>query len=183
MFLDEEEPGLLGHGAIDETSATHLSCDQRCNRTRYRQGGSEGYGGKASSDVDRLGQLLLSRRRQQGLQCGRFTCPPQAASVVMRQTPGVATGVQTFSGSLSALGVRSGAVTTPYREPFVGESVSLFREPDAGNLPVRFDEREEETELCQTGLRRWGESPANRHREATVTAPLLDSTRDYSAPG
>jgi hypothetical protein len=35
----------------------------------------------------------------------------------------------------------------------VGESVSLFREPDAGNLPVRFDEREQETEPCQTGLR------------------------------
>ncbi len=52
----------------------------------------------------------------------------------------------------------------------------LFREPDAGNLPVRFDEREEETELGQTGLRRRGESPANRHRAATVTAPLLDST-------
>ena len=52
----------------------------------------------------------------------------------------------------------------------------LFREPDAGNPPVRFDEREEETELSQTGLRRRGESPANRHREATVTAPLLDST-------
>ena len=42
--------------------------------------------------------------------------------------------------------------------------------------PVRFDEREEETELSQTGLSRRGESPANRHREATVTAPLLDST-------
>src|SRR5215467_9011030 len=55
--------------------------------------------------------------------------------------------------------------------------VCLFREPDAGNPPVRFDEREEETELCQTGLRRRGESPANRHREANVTAPLLDSTR------
>jgi hypothetical protein len=27
----------------------------------------------------------------------------------------------------------------------VGERVSLFREPDAGNLPVRFDEREQET--------------------------------------
>ena len=54
--------------------------------------------------------------------------------------------------------------------------VRLFREPDAGNPPVRFDEREEETELSQTGLRRRGESPANRHREATVTAPLLDST-------
>jgi len=54
--------------------------------------------------------------------------------------------------------------------------VRLFREPDAGNPPVRFDEREEETELSQTGMRRRGESPANRHREATATAPLLDST-------
>src|SRR5215831_17485654 len=55
--------------------------------------------------------------------------------------------------------------------------VRLFREPDAGNPPVRFDEREEETELSQTGLRRRGESPANRHREVNVTAPLLDSTQ------
>ena len=31
--------------------------------------------------------------------------------------------------------------------------VCLFREPDAGNLPVRFDEREQETEPGQTGLR------------------------------
>src|SRR6266481_8424078 len=31
--------------------------------------------------------------------------------------------------------------------------VSLFREPDAGNPPVRFDEREQETEPGQTGLR------------------------------
>ena len=40
----------------------------------------------------------------------------------------------------------------------MGESVSLFREPDAGNLPVRFDEREQETEPSQTGLRWRGES-------------------------
>ena len=56
--------------------------------------------------------------------------------------------------------------------------VRLFREPDAGNPPVRFDEREEETEPSQTGMRRRGKSPANRHREATVTAPLLDSTQN-----
>src|SRR5437667_1063768 len=37
-------------------------------------------------------------------------------------------------------------------------TVSLFREPDAGNLPVRFDEREQETEPSQTGLRGCGES-------------------------
>jgi hypothetical protein len=55
--------------------------------------------------------------------------------------------------------------------------VGLFREPDAGNLPVRFDEREQETELSQTGLRWRGESQVNYHREAKVTAPVLDSTR------
>jgi len=41
--------------------------------------------------------------------------------------------------------------------------VCLFREPDAGNLPVRFDEREQETESCQTGLR--------GRRESGVTCP------------
>jgi hypothetical protein len=36
----------------------------------------------------------------------------------------------------------------------------LFREPDAGNPPVRFDEREEETELSQTGLRQAWRKPS-----------------------
>ena len=40
-------------------------------------------------------------------------------------------------------------------------SVCLFREPDAENLPVRFDEREQEPEPSQTGLRRRGESQLN----------------------
>jgi hypothetical protein len=44
-------------------------------------------------------------------------------------------------------------VPTPYCEPSVGERVSLFREPDAGKLPVRFDEREQETGPSQTGMR------------------------------
>src|SRR5690349_10086834 len=58
--------------------------------------------------------------------------------------------------------------------------VSLFREPDAGNLPVRFDEREQETEPSQTGLRRRSESPAY---EATgrLTPLRLFSTLRYKA--
>src|SRR5437899_6204211 len=40
-------------------------------------------------------------------------------------------------------------------------SVCLFREPDAGNLPVRFDEREQEPEPSQTGQRRRGERQLN----------------------
>ena len=76
----------------------------------------------------------------------------------MRQTQRAATGIQTISGSVSSLCVWLGPVTTPDREPSVGERVSLFREPDAGNLPVRFDEREQETGPSQTGLRWRGES-------------------------
>src|SRR5215831_19436519 len=54
--------------------------------------------------------------------------------------------------------------------------VCLFREPDAGNPPVRFDEREQETEPSQTGLRRRRESFVSSHRETKATAPVLDST-------
>src|SRR5438094_6983887 len=56
-------------------------------------------------------------------------------------------------------------------------TVSLFREPDAVTPPVRFDEREQETEPSQTGLRRRSESQPTSHREAKATAPVLDSTR------
>jgi hypothetical protein len=38
------------------------------------------------------------------------------------------------------------------------------------------DEREQETELCQAGLRRCGESHSMSHRTTTATAPVLDST-------
>jgi hypothetical protein len=55
--------------------------------------------------------------------------------------------------------------------------VCLFREPDAGNLPVRFDEREQETEARPNRIEA-GEAKAqpNSHREAKATAPVLDST-------
>jgi hypothetical protein len=56
----------------------------------------------------------------------------------------------------------------------VGERVSLFREPDAGNLPVRFDEREQETEPSQTGLRWRGES------HVKTTTGRLQSLRLFS---
>jgi hypothetical protein len=50
-------------------------------------------------------------------------------------------------------------------------------------VPVQFDEREEETEPSQTGLRRPGENLTHRHREANVTAPLLDSTQTDQSLG
>src|SRR5215471_16174225 len=59
--------------------------------------------------------------------------------------------------------------------------VCLFREPDAGNPPVRFDEREQETEPSQTGLRRRRENFVTSHRETKATAPVLDSTQNREA--
>jgi hypothetical protein len=50
-------------------------------------------------------------------------------------------------------------------------------------VPVQFDEREEETEQRQTGLRRPGENLTNCHREAKATAPLLDSTQNPPSEG
>ena len=52
--------------------------------------------------------------------------------------------------------------------------VCLFREPDAGNLPVRFDEREQETELRQTGLRR------TRRKPSPIATGRLRSLRLFS---
>jgi len=49
------------------------------------------------------------------------------------------------------------SLTEQTAQPSVGETVSFSKR-------------------CQTGLRRRGESLANRHWETTVTAPFLDST-------
>ena len=46
--------------------------------------------------------------------------------------------------------------------PSVGESVSLFREPDAGNLHVRFDEQEQETGQAKPDCGGCSESPTQQ---------------------
>jgi hypothetical protein len=71
----------------------------------------------------------------------------------MRQTQRAAAGYKRFpEASLNSV---YGLVQLPHRTANLpwAKSVSLFREPDAGKLPVRFDEREQETGPSQTGLR------------------------------
>jgi hypothetical protein len=85
-----------------------------------------------SLDVDRVGQLLLSGANQRSLRCGRYARPPEAASVAMRDKhheprPGY---LRFPEASLHSV---FGLVQLPHG------TTSL--EPDAGNLPVRFDER------------------------------------------
>ena len=54
--------------------------------------------------------------------------------------------------------------------------MNLVREPDAGNPPVRFDEREVETEHGLRLLRHRRGNPETEYVEAYPTAPPLDST-------
>jgi len=54
--------------------------------------------------------------------------------------------------------------------------MNLVREPDAGNPPVRFDEREVETEHGMRLLRHKRGNPDPEYVEAYTTAPPLDST-------
>src|SRR5271157_3125848 len=75
-------------------------------------------------------------------------------------TQGELAGSQTLSGSSSPRRVWFSLFTETDGKSSVGENVSLFREPDAGKPPVRFDERGQETEPSQAGLRRRSESPA-----------------------
>ena len=54
--------------------------------------------------------------------------------------------------------------------------MNLVREPDAGNPPVRFDEREVETEHGKRLVRHKRGNPETEYVEAYPTAPPLDST-------
>src|SRR5664280_433967 len=56
------------------------------------------------------------------------------------------------------------------------EAKSLVREPDAGNLPVRFDERDVETEPWWKHWAPPDERGGNRYVLPNATAPHLDST-------
>jgi hypothetical protein len=61
--------------------------------------------------------------------------------------------------------------------------MNLVREPDAGNPPVRFDEREVETEHGMRLLRPKRGNPETDYAEAYPTAPPLDSTLLPSVSG
>ena len=62
------------------------------------------------------------------------------------------------------------------RSMIVCLSVKPVGEPDAGNPPVRFDEREVETEHGMRLLRHRRGNPDPEYVEAYPTAPPLDST-------
>src|SRR5271157_2660936 len=93
----------------------------------------------------------------------------------MQQTQGELAGSQTFSGTISPQRVWMGLFTETDGKPSVGEHVSLLREPDAGKPPVRFDERGQETEPSQAGLR-WRSESLSQTATGRLTPLRLSST-------
>src|SRR5262249_1823376 len=88
------------------------------------------------------------------LSSGRTTCSQEAATVAVRQAQTARAGNQAVFNYHPASG--AGPCRTYYsdKQLSVGEIVNFLREPDAGNLPVRIHDRDQETERCQTGWRR-----------------------------
>jgi hypothetical protein len=91
----------------------------------------------------------------------KATCQEKATPVAVHEAQSTVAGSPEVSGRVSVRCVRIGLLTQADCQPSAGELVSLFREPDAVTPHVRFDEREQETEPCQTGLRRQRESHAH----------------------
>src|SRR5271157_2872469 len=100
----------------------------------------------------------------------------------MQQTQGELAGSQTFSGTISPQRVWMGLFTETDGKPSVGEHVSLLREPDAGKPPVRFDERGQETEPSQAGLR-WRSESLSQTATGRLTPLRLSSTLQKMCPG
>jgi len=98
--------------------------------------------------------------------------------VAVRQAQAARAGNQAILDYRLASGAGSCRTHNSDKQLSVGETVNFLREPDAGNPPVRFDERDVETE--HGGAR---EAPANERAGqriclAYTTAPHLDSTRE-----
>ena len=106
--------------------------------------GSDGLPGQ--SGVARVGQLLLLRNLHLGVPPRASARVPSGPSVVTKEVREQGAGMQPISRKLSR--TRVWPAEHPETSPslLVGETMNLVREPDAGNPPVRFDEREVETE-------------------------------------
>jgi hypothetical protein len=100
----------------------------------------------STAQCARMGELLLSWTGQYSLSCCKWLRDDEAASMVANETQALRMCKRDVPGytSLWSLGSCSSGQTDTQLS--VGESVSLLREPDAGDPPVRFDERDVETE-------------------------------------
>ena len=110
-------------------------------------------GGPAQPPIARLGQLLLpgTGAAEPIVLVDRYVTTP-APPVVVSEAQGVGTrDTTTYSRRVPVPRTGTGPAAQAAPQPSVGESMTndlaiLVREPDAGNPPVRFDEREVETE-------------------------------------
>ena len=139
--------------------------DERVNGSPNLLAVGHGQGSPAQPQVTRLGELLQSGHCQPGLRYGATSHLSQAATVAVLQARRAAGEGCTLSHRVSARQASPGAAWCLAPQLAVGERMVIFvREPDAGNLHVRFDEREVETEQ--------GELLRHRQPKGSATARL-----------
>ena len=146
MLQPQNWTSLSGHRSSAKAGATHLWGNTRNDRTEYNLVGSSNNSDETQPHNVRMGELLLSWTGQYSLSRCRWLRDDEAASMVANEAQALRTCKRDVPGytSLWSLGSCSSGQTDTQLS--VGESVSLLREPDAGDPPVRFDERDVETE-------------------------------------
>ena len=105
------------------------------------------------SGVARMGQLLLLRNLHPGVPDRASAHLPPGPSVAAAEIRGRWARIPPVSRQLSGARAWTAEPDSISSPPLVGENMTLVREPDAGNPPVRFDEREVETEHGRRLLR------------------------------
>jgi hypothetical protein len=94
-----------------------------------------------------MGELLLPGACQPGLSSDRSARVSSAASVVVCEAQGAGSWGGTLPGQIPVPNFANSKAGVAHENHLASESLNcLVREPDAGNPPVRFDEREVETE-------------------------------------
>ncbi len=120
----------------------------------------------SQSGVAWVGQLLLLRNLHLGVFHREPSRQSPGPSVAMPQVRDQGAGIRQISRQLSGA---QAWIAEPHSLPassLVGETMNLVREPDAGNPPVRFDEREVETEHGMRLLRHRRGNPETEYADA-----------------
>src|SRR5262249_39671068 len=125
---------------------TDLPRDQRDHQQSVDVARREGVCPRDQPAIDRVGQLLPSRTRGPRVSGDRCPYADAAASMVVYEVQNPGPGHRALSGRAPVFPTGARPTGTTHTQPPVGQSVIQVREPDAGNPPVRFDERDVETE-------------------------------------
>ena len=158
-----------GRGLSRRTTGARRCAASAANSTswwaRYRRSIGRKRWPTASIRCSRVGQLLLLRNLHPGV-CDRAQAhPPPGPSVAAEEIQAYRSRIPPVSRQPPGARARAAEPHSIPTPSLVGDTLTLVREPDAGNPPVRFDEREVETEHGELVRHRQAKAPDNGYAE------------------